>query len=272
MTRLLTAAFLIPAAWYLCKRAPYPVFLGAMLLVIAASAWEAFTMLAHRGARPFRIAGCLACLALGWAYAQLPPTWAPIDPLVAAAVIVPLMAMFRRDRPEAMFDAVQATLAPIVVVGLGLAHCVALRGIPGEDGPDLLLLALVCVTFADTGAYYVGSAFGKRRLAPTISPKKSWEGALGGLVFSIVGAFVGHLWFFQILPWIHAVVLGVLLAVAGMVGDLAESLMKRASGVKDSSGLLPGHGGVLDRVDSMIVAAPVLYYYWRIFLEGPIGR
>jgi phosphatidate cytidylyltransferase len=270
MKRLLTAAILIPAAWYLCKRAPFPVFLVAMALVIGASAWEAFSMYLARGGRPFRVAGTVACLALGWAYAALPPRFEPIDPLVAILLAVPIGAMLRRDDPSKMFETIQSTIVPVVLVGLGLAHCVALRAIPGENGPDLLLLALVCVTLSDTGAYYVGSAFGKRRLAPSISPKKSWEGALGGWAGSLVGAAFAHVWFFQRLSVAHAVALGTVLCAAGIAGDLVESLMKRAAGVKDSSALLPGHGGVLDRVDSLMVAAPVLYYYWRVFLVGTI--
>jgi len=270
MKRLLTAAILIPAAWYLCKRAPFFLFLIAMALVIGAAAWEAFTMFASRGTRPFRVAGTVACLALGWAYTTIAPHFNPIDPLVAVLVVVPIGAMLWRESPVSMFDTIQSTVVPIVLVGVGLAHCVALRAIPGENGSDLLLLALVCVTFSDTAAYYVGSAVGKRRLAPAISPKKSWEGALGGWAGSLIGAALAHVWFFQRLSAIHAIVLGTLLCAAGIAGDLMESLMKRAAGVKDSSALLPGHGGVLDRVDSLIVAAPVLYYYWRIFLEGTI--
>jgi phosphatidate cytidylyltransferase len=271
MTRLVTSAFLIPAVWYLCKRASFPLFLLAAALVIGASAWEAFTLAGHRGARPLRLVGTVACLAVGWAFAGLSPAWSPVAPLAALIVAVPLVAMLRRDTPESMFDTMQATFLPVIFVGLGLAHCIALRAIPGEDGPDLLLLALVCVTFADTGAYYVGSAFGKHRLAPSISPKKSWEGAIGGLVFSLGGALLAHAWFFQKLPWTHALILGTVLCAAGILGDLAESVLKRAAGVKDSSGLLPGHGGVLDRVDSMIVAAPVLYYYWWVFLQGAVA-
>ena len=270
MKRLLTAAILIPAAWYLCKRAPFSLFLLAMALVIGASAWEAFSMYgSHRG-RPFRVGGTVACLALAWSYAALPPRFDPIDPLVAILMVVPVGAMLRRDDPASMCETIQSTIVPVVLVGLGLAHCVALRAIPGENGSDLLLLALVCVTFSDTGAYYFGSAFGRRRLAPAISPKKSWEGALGGWVGSLIGAAVAHVWFFQRLSATQAIVLGTLLCVAGIAGDLMESLMKRVAGVKDSSALLPGHGGVLDRVDSLMVAAPVLYYYWRAFLEGTI--
>jgi phosphatidate cytidylyltransferase len=105
-------------------------------------------------------------------------------------------------------------------------------------------------------------------MAPVVSPKKTWEGAAGGVLGSVAGALVAHAWFFNRLPVGHAVALGVLLCGAGILGDLAESMLKRAAGVKDSSALLPGHGGVLDRVDSLLVAAPVLYYYWGVFLAG----
>lgn len=270
MKRLLTAAVLIPAAWYLCKRAPFPLFLAAMVLVVLAATWEAFSLFASRGGRPFRLLGLAAAGALAWSFAGMAPRFAPIDPLVALVVAVPLAAMLRRADAGAMFESIQATVGPVVLVALGLAHAVALRAIPGENGSDLLLLALVCVTFSDTGAYYVGSAFGKHKLAPAISPKKTWEGVVGGWLGSLLGAFLAHVWFFQRLSWTHAVVLGTLLCGAGIAGDLAESLLKRAAGVKDSSGLLPGHGGVLDRVDSLMVAAPVLYYYWRVLLDGTI--
>jgi phosphatidate cytidylyltransferase len=127
---------------------------------------------------------------------------------------------------------------------------------------------MLCVTLSDTGAYYAGSAFGSHRMAPVISPKKSWEGVAGGVIGSLIGALLGHFWFFQRLPLAHALALGVVLCAAGILGDLGESMLKRTAGVKDSSALLPGHGGVLDRVDSLLVAAPVLYYYWMVFLAG----
>jgi phosphatidate cytidylyltransferase len=176
--------------------------------------------------------------------------------------------MLRRQAPEEMLDAVMTTFFPLLFIGLPFAFVVGLRVIPGENGPDLLLLAMVCVTLSDAGAYYVGSAFGTHRMAPVVSPKKSWEGAAGGVLGSLAGALVAHVWFFQRLPLWHAMALGILLCAAGISGDLAESMLKRAVGVKDSSALLPGHGGVLDRIDSLLVAAPVLYYYWIVFLAG----
>jgi phosphatidate cytidylyltransferase len=270
MTRLLTAAFLIPTVWYLCKRAPFPLFLAAALLLAAAGAWECSAMLRRRGSRPFSWLAAAGCLGIVWAFASRPPSIDPLAVLTAIVIVAPAVAMLRRRTPEAMLDASMTTLFPVWCVGLPLAFTVGLRAIPGENGPDLLLLVLVCVTLSDAGAYYVGSALGAHRMAPAISPKKSWEGAAGGLLASMAGAVAAHYWFFRRLPLAQALVLGTVLCAAGIVGDLAESMLKRATGVKDSSALLPGHGGVLDRVDSLLVAAPVLYYYWRVFLVGTI--
>lgn len=270
MTRLLTAAFLIPTVWYLCKRAPFPVFLAAVLVLAAVGAWECSAILRRRGAQPFSWLAAAGCLGIVWAFASRRPFVDPLAVLTATAIAATALAMLRRASPEAMLDTSMTTLFPVWSVGLPLAFTVGLRGIPGENGPDLLLLVLVCVTLSDAGAYYVGSALGAHRMAPVISPKKSWEGAAGGLLASVGGAVVAHFWFFQRLPLVQSLVLGTVLCASGVVGDLAESMLKRATGVKDSSALLPGHGGVLDRVDSLLVAAPVLYYYWRVFLVGTI--
>lgn len=268
MTRLLTAAFLVPATWYLCKRAPFPVFLAAAFLVAAVTSWEAYRLLAARGSRPIRLLGIGFGLIVVWAFSALPPHVDPAAVLAAAALAIPVAAMALREDPPAMIDAMASTMGPVVFVTFTLAHCVGLRAVPGEDGSDLLLLLLVCVTLSYTGAYYVGSAFGRHKLAPVLSPKKTWEGAAGGLFGSALGASIAHLWFYRRLPIPHAAAIAVLVWGADVLGDLVESAWKRAAGVKDSSGLLPGHGGLLDRVDGLMFAGPVLYYYWRAFLAG----
>lgn len=268
MTRLLTAAFLIPAAWYLCKRAPFPLFLASVVLLAAVAAWECAAILKHRGSRPFTWLSVACALGVVWAFALKPPLAVAVGMVTLAAVAAPALAMWRRATPELMLDATTTTFFPVMFVGVPWAYVVGLRAIPGENGSDLLMLALLCVTLSDTGAFYVGSTFGKHPMAPTISPKKTWEGALGGVAGSLVAAMLAHFWFFQRLPLGHAIVLAVVLCAAGVLGDLAESALKRSAGVKDSSALLPGHGGILDRLDSLMVAAPVLYYYWLAFLAG----
>jgi phosphatidate cytidylyltransferase len=131
-----------------------------------------------------------------------------------------------------------------------------------EGMPHWITLSLCIAFFSDTVAYAFGRLFGKHKLYPAVSPKKTWQGALGGVLGSLLATVgVGSLWLVPDLGLGHAVVLGVLANVCGQAGDLVESMLKRTHGVKDSSNLLPGHGGMLDRIDAMIYVAPVVYYY-----------
>ncbi len=273
MRRILTAVVLVPLLWVVIKWAPPWAFAGLFAAGIAGGVLEAYGLVARRGHRPFRALGLLAGASIAWAFSGLwpfggpEPLLGPLAPVVAVGLLAPVAALWTRPDPPAMLDAAISTLFPVVAVALPLGYLIGLRMLPGETGADLLLLLLVCVTFGDTAAYYVGSVLGRHRLAPRLSPKKSWEGAIGGIAGSLLGALLAHAWFFQRLPLGHAVALGVLLGSTGIVGDLAESMVKRACDAKDSSRLLPGHGGILDRTDSLIVSAPVLYYYFRLFLS-----
>jgi phosphatidate cytidylyltransferase len=132
-----------------------------------------------------------------------------------------------------------------------------------------LIFFLVLVTWAgDTGAYYAGISLGRRPLAPTLSPKKTVEGLIGGWVAALAAALVASNWFLPSFSPLDALVASFLLTGAGLIGDLSESALKRSAGIKDSGGLLPGHGGVLDRIDSLLFSSPVFYYY-VILSQGP---
>lgn len=140
-----------------------------------------------------------------------------------------------------------------------LGHLILIRQL--TDG-SFLIFFLFLVTWAnDTAAYYVGTFIGRHQMAPRISPRKTWEGAVGGLVGSIAAAFACRAWFLDSLGATDTAALGLLAGIAAPLGDLCESVLKRSADVKDSGGIIPGHGGVLDRVDSLIFTAPVLYYY-----------
>jgi phosphatidate cytidylyltransferase len=126
-------------------------------------------------------------------------------------------------------------------------------------GPILLLFALAIIWASDTLAYFTGRAIGKHPLAPHISPKKTWEGSIAGMLGSLLIAYAFHFWLTISLP--HLFAMAVLGNIAGQMGDLLESAWKRSAGVKDSGGLLPGHGGILDRIDALILCIPVIWYY-----------
>jgi phosphatidate cytidylyltransferase len=271
MRRILTAAVLLPLFWLLVKQAPPWVFYAVAASALARAVWECLVLLERTPARPFKLLGVAGSLAVLVSFLKLGPSFPAILPVFVVLVVAMCSSLWIREEPAAMLGAALGTLFAVVFVGVALSYAVALRGFPGEDGQDLLMLLLGCVIAADTAAYYVGSTFGRRRLAPRVSPKKSWEGALGGVAASIGAALVAHFWFFQRLPLGHAAVLGLLLALASILGDLSASVVKRSAGAKDASKLLPGHGGMLDRADSLLFAGPLLYYYYLWALGGGAG-
>jgi phosphatidate cytidylyltransferase len=150
----------------------------------------------------------------------------------------------------------------LLLIAFPLSFAVFLHGY-AEQGPRLLLFALVVTWAADTTAYFVGRAIGKHPLAPHISPKKTWEGSIGGMIGSLAVAYAFS--FLTRIPLIQLLIMAALGNIAGQMGDLLESAYKRSAGVKDSGGLLPGHGGVLDRIDALILCIPVIWFYLVIF-------
>lgn len=149
---------------------------------------------------------------------------------------------------------------------LPLGHLIALRLLP--DGRQWIFLTLLVIMSCDSCAYFIGRKIGKRKLYPAVSPNKSVEGALGGLVGSILAVFLAKLTFLPLIGFFDGLALGLVLGTAGQLGDLFESLLKRACGVKDSGTIIPGHGGLLDRLDSLLFAFPLVYYVARYGYGG----
>jgi len=194
--------------------------------------------------------------------------------LMAGLIVVGAVSIGRgRPAPGVLADAA-ATLFAAIYIGLPLGALAAVRGILGAfavrsdfpwpfgDGRAVLMVLLAVIVVSDSAQYYTGRAFGRRPLSPAISPKKTVEGAIGGAVSGTLAmALAGH-YVFRSPMWMLAL-LGATISLLGIVGDLFESLLKRSAGVKDSSHLIPGHGGVLDRIDSWLFAAPVYYFFVR---------
>jgi phosphatidate cytidylyltransferase len=176
-----------------------------------------------------------------------------------------LILSARRPLVESL-PAAGISSSALLLVAFPLSFAVRLHGVR-NDGPELLLLALVITWAADSTAYFVGRAIGKHPLAPHISPKKTWEGSISGMLGSVLVAYVFSFWIHIPLP--HLLARGILGNLAGQMGDLLESAYKRSAGVKDSGGLLPGHGGILDRIDALILCLPVIWYY-LVLVNPPI--
>jgi phosphatidate cytidylyltransferase len=174
-----------------------------------------------------------------------------------------IWALFQPEEFPLRVQKVSRHLLGLFYVALLLAHFVLMRRM--ETGRVLILFTLVAVYFGDTAAFYIGRAYGRKKLAPHISPGKTVEGGLGAVAGSVAGAVISKFIFFPQLPLIHALILGAATGGIGQLGDLWESLLKRSVQVKDSGSLIPGHGGLLDRIDSVLFAAPLVYYYaWAV--------
>jgi len=217
------------------------------------------------GAQPSRImllGGLLAIYSARYITAFEFDDW--LLPLIVAMTLVTHLVQFERGRDHAGTD-FAATLSGIFYVGLLGSYMLLIRLIP--SGEWWFMLTLFAVMLADTSAYFVGSAFGKHRLAPHLSPKKSWEGYIGGVILTTIGMPL-FLWLFRQfgLPetpsfsLLNAALLGFVISILPTLGDLGISMIKREMHQKDTSDLLPGHGGVLDRIDSWLWAMPIGYY------------
>lgn len=188
------------------------------------------------------------------------------SPTIAVSIILALVLITHlftvKSIGSALID-IAVTFFGIFYVGWLMGHIILLRGM--EGGQDLIFFLFLVTWAGDAGAYYAGTFFGRHRLSKVISPKKTYEGAVGCIAAGIIMSFAARHWFFSSLTEIDSLFLGVSFGIIGQLGDFSESLLKRSAGVKDSSFLIPAHGGILDRVDSLLFTAPLLYYYMRFF-------
>jgi phosphatidate cytidylyltransferase len=182
--------------------------------------------------------------------------------LVAALLLLTLMYLFNLGPLDQLIFRLGWQILGLVYLPLLLGHLVLLRQLP--QGRGWVFLVLFAVMACDSAAYFVGVAFGRHKLYPSVSPKKSVEGALGGLVGACLGVWLVAAIFFPTFGPGHIILVGSLIGVVGQVGDLFESLLKRACGVKDSGVIFPGHGGILDRLDSLLFAFPLTYYLAQV--------
>lgn len=187
----------------------------------------------------------------------------PLVFVLTSVLIAAAGAAVAAGRPTRdLLAAVSAVVFAAIWIGLPLGTIVAIRQ---YAGPETLMPLIFTIVVSDSAQYYTGRAFGRHPLSPAISPKKTIEGAFGGLVFAVAAMMWSGSYFLPGVPLVWLALLGAAMAVLGMVGDLFESAIKRAAGVKDSSGLIPGHGGILDRLDAWLFAAPVYYAFLRVW-------
>jgi phosphatidate cytidylyltransferase len=266
-TRVVTSAVLVPLVFVVVWYLPAGWFMALAVLAAAIGQRELYAMARSRGAQPLEVTGIVCgALVIIAGFAGMGTLGFPrigTGGAITVCVLTVLIArLFARRAVEGAFEDIASTLLGIIYVALLFGHQVGIHR--WQQGKYWLLFLYLVIWTSDTGAFYVGTALGRHRLYEKISPKKSIEGLIGGTVASVITAFLCKLWLLKTLSTVEALLLGAVLALVGTVGDLSESLLKRSAGVKDSGGLIPGHGGILDRMDSMLFAAPVLFYYLRM--------
>jgi phosphatidate cytidylyltransferase len=272
---ILIASIIVPPLW--------PLFVVLAMAAIVVALYEFWFLCRKVGAKPDIVVGYTAVAALFVTF-----YW---NEIILLYIIVPLFivgalaAEMLRGAPfDKMVLSVGSTVLGVFYVAFLGSHLIGVRtgfSNPGRGEPYLVSDAYISHTLSthllsffflvlmgsDTGAYYTGRALGRHKLAPTVSPGKTWEGAAGGMVASLAMAALSHYWFFPEVPLPALLALAALMNVLGVVGDLTESALKRGANAKDAAQILPGHGGLLDRLDSLLFNAPLLYYfalyYWR---------
>jgi phosphatidate cytidylyltransferase len=258
--RVATALVALPALVAVLFLGPPAIGTSIVAAAVLAGVHEFHGLVRARQLAPMAPAGYVLAAALfvdvGLAGAGSVP-WTPF-----AVVGLLLSTLARRDLAAGAPAAAATALGAAYLGALGGTMAALLVLEPAALGRWRLVMLLAIIMVSDTLAFFVGHAVGKRALAPSISPGKTMEGALGGLAGGVLGALAVRALGLPQLPPLHAVFLGVVVAAFGIAGDLFESLLKRWAGVKDSGRLFPGHGGMLDRLDSLLFGAPVLYYYF----------
>ena len=272
----------------------HPIWLYLFInLFVTRALWEFYRICEAKGLRTYKVWGVIGTVAMisgSWVFSMLPTLPGPYD--YYAKLIMKLSAdfdilillvfalgIFIRQFPQKHnptgIETMAVTLFGLIYVAW-LGNFITRIYFADPNGRYFVMLLVVVTKFTDMGAYLIGSALGRHKMIPRISPKKTWEGTFGGIAFAVGGAVMCLYWPHPLSQGIlasgmnltHALALGLLLGTAAVIGDLAESLIKREANIKDSSNILPGHGGALDMLDSFLFTAPLLYVYMRLVLRS----
>lgn len=273
MKRLLTAFIVLP--FLIASILVSYLWWVFVLLAVAAMVlglWEFYALAKRLQLKPDVATGYVAAAILVTISLQNDPA---VSLLLAHFVVIVLTvaALVSATLHGAPFDkmiaSVGATILAVLYVPFLGSHLLSIRmGFSPTLSAHLLSFFFLVLMGADAGAYYIGRAIGKHKLAPSISPGKTWEGAIGGVLAALAMAALSHFWFFRELPLKYILPLAVVMTVMGILGDLAESALKRGAGAKDAANILPGHGGILDRLDSLLFNAPLIYYFARFYFTA----
>jgi len=267
--RVLASAIFLPCLIIIARRGGF-YYLALIDIMIFIGLWEFYKMMEAKGLRPYKALGILSGLALSWYVFFQQGVYANFF-LGVIFIGIMTLELARREKGLAVYHISVTIFGVFYVAWLG-SHLIMLRELPHLKGLDYSLgFSFVMVVFVltwcyDTGAFFVGMRFGRHRIFPAISPGKTVEGVMGGIAFSILGSLVARWILAPYLSLVQAVGLALISSILGQLGDLVESMIKRDVKIKDASATIPGHGGVLDRFDSVLFTSPLIYYFFKYFI------
>ena len=263
MKRLISGAIAVPIVLGLVLYGSPLLFFCFIAMIVLFACHEYFAMIANIGVDGFPIEASVLSLILLLGF------YLGTSFLVLFSVLIPLVLFvawfFRLNNVKMALDQIAFTLLGIFyIAGLG-GYFILIRRL--EDGSQIIVFLMLLIWMGDVAAYYGGKNFGKRKLFSVVSPNKTVEGAISNILGTLFAAWLVKLWFFGEFSLAHCLIVAFICGIIGQFGDFAESLIKRNCQVKDSGSLIPGHGGFLDRIDSLLFAGPVFYCYYQLFLR-----
>ena len=266
--RIIVAIFGIPLIVFVTIAGKY-LFLAFVFIISSLATFEYYTLVEKKNFSPIFYIGIISISLIDLAFyagnhEQI------VTFLILAVLLTGLVELFRKPSSQnwSSISNLATEIFPILYIGLSLGTLIGLRELKSENYLEngiFIISILAIIWICDTAAYFVGKSIGKRKLYERVSPKKTVEGFIGGLIFALLSSFGAKLWVLKQINHFDAFVIGLIVGIFGQLGDLVESLIKRDAQVKDSSNLIPGHGGVLDRFDSLIYVAPLVYLYMTNF-------
>jgi phosphatidate cytidylyltransferase len=271
MRRVLTAFIMVPVLVVIIGYGPTYLFTILVAMATILSLEEFFAIISHCGFEIYRVWGHLlgVCLILSFHFSPHNQTLSFTVLTLSVFLLLAWNLKKGKDFQQALPSSAVTTLGLIYIpASLGLLITLQSSHTIWGEGNRWVFFLLIVVWFGDTGAYYIGRCWGKHLLAPNLSPKKTIEGAWGGLFGSILGALLSKKILLPHASLLHLLLLSGVIGLVSQVGDLSESVLKRAAGIKDSSQILPGQGGMLDRIDGVLFGCPILFVYVRYFLKS----
>ncbi|MGD9238919.1 MAG: phosphatidate cytidylyltransferase [Desulfobacterales bacterium] len=263
LKRWITGLVALPVLIFLVYKGS---FLFTILISLAGlvALWEYYRIVFNSEVRP--ISRIILYWGYGIGFALIWSTFLAGPDLTLSVIglnllVVALISLFQFKTDHTVLEVIIRQLQGLIYIPLLLSFLILIRA--GSSGMIWIFLLLAVIFAGDTSAYYVGSYLGRHKLSPAVSPGKTIEGSIGGLAANLVVGAIGKYFFLPEIPWGLCLLFFIVVGVAGQVGDLFESELKRSSGIKDSGGILPGHGGILDRIDALLFASPVAYVFIR---------